>query len=271
MARRPTRISIGITLTVLGLFTLFHGPFLSGEPPSPVSIALVVLGMFLLSSARASPSGKRGTAHGKRSKAKRGIPIGYYKSGQLSRRQGLAILAILLLAGAAAMGTGGYYLHRDLTAPWEVVEGVVFRSEVLSHRGSDSMMWSSLVEYGYIYQGREYRGAYEPGYSTSDYSEVLRFVEDRPPGSRVEVKVNRDDPSESRLRLGFATENFGWLLALGMGSLVAVPSGWALRRGLRQGTPRPDLPPSAELPDYGTAYAVVECPSCHQLVEPARK
>lgn len=186
-------------------------------------------------------------------------------------RRRLVFLPIFLLAGAVMMGTGTYYIHKDLATPWEVVEGTVLHSEVVTHRSSDSTTWSPLIEYNYTYRGQEYRGVHQPGFSSSDLAGAQRLVDDHPPGRRVEVKVNPTHPRESGLRLGFVAENLGWLVLAGVGSLFALPSAWALARALRRSTPESGVPGPAGLPEFGTSRGAVECPSCHQLVEPLRK
>lgn len=192
------------------------------------------------------------------------------ESGVRSRGN-LAFWAVFLLMGSALMGVGAYNIHKNVATPWEIAEGTVLHSEVRTHRSSDSTTYSPLVSYNYTYGGREYRGTHQTAGSSSDYDGARRLVDDHPPGRRVEVKVDPADPRESRLRLDFMAENFEWLVLMGAGSVFALPPVlvWKYGRSRRPDTPEASGPTG--LPEFGTSHAVVECSSCHQLVEPVKK
>lgn len=153
------------------------------------------------------------------------------------------------------------------------MEGTVLHSEVLTHRGSDGTTWSPLVVYNYTYGGVEHQGLHQTLGSSGDYDGARRLVDAHPPGRKVEVKVNPAHPSESRLRLDFIAENYDSLLMMAIGSVLLAPGVLILKygRGPRPSAGEPDIPLPPSLPEVGTSYAVVECRSCHQLVEPRRK
>jgi len=132
------------------------------------------------------------------------------------------IIAFLLLIGLGLLSLAGYNIYKNLTTPWHLVTGYVESSEVVKHTTSDGVTWSPLVLYNYTYLGKHFEGTYRLGYSSSDYGESQRVVSRYPPGTKIQVKVNPSNLSDSRIKQDFFSENSEWLFVSALGLVFTL-------------------------------------------------
>ncbi len=193
-------------------------------------------------------------------------------------------LSVFLLIGLALLGFGGYRVYKNLTTEWEILKGVVARSEIREYKSTSSsdtnpsITWGPLLVYRYIYNGNEFKGAHQ-GVASGDYASAQRFVARHPVGSEVEIKVNPADPFDSILKQDFISENFQWLLLMLIGLPFALFGAIPLRVVVK--VKRPAFSEGGTTGQAGIQGQVlsseafrsqaVECPFCHQLVVPVKR
>ncbi len=145
-----------------------------------------------------------------------------YRGSGNPKLVGLVFLAIGLLMA----GFGGYMLYNNMATPWATVEGTVLESALTEHqstsgRSGTSYTWGFMAKYEFEFNGKKWADAYD-SISSSDYSMAQRFVDEHPPGSKVQVKVNPADPYDTRVSVDFWQENVMWVVLLAMGVVFTL-------------------------------------------------
>jgi len=100
---------------------------------------------------------------------------------------------------------GAILKHRDAQRRFASTQGVVLSSEVKTERGDGDSgpTYFPCIKYRYSVGGRQYvstRYAYGMG-STSEFGYVQTVVSEHPPGRKVRVWYDPDDPGEAILQL----------------------------------------------------------------------
>lgn len=137
-------------------------------------------------------------------------------------------LLFLLLAGPALIA-GGVYAHRHerrLRRRAQRTDGVVTGSDTFAESGS----WRPVVQYAYTVGGVAYsndRVFPPPGRTGGKGTWARRIVDHYPPGTRVTVYYQPDDPQTAYL---IDKGSWLWLIPMGLGALLVVlalgPEGW---------------------------------------------
>lgn len=137
----------------------------------------------------------------------------------------------------------GYSVYRQIRAESHPsVPGVITRCEVVSESSGDNATYDVGVGYEYKVGAKEYKcDMYRWGsYITSDPTPVQTFVTQHPPGTKVSVYYDLDEPGDAVLQPGVQNMNFFFVLLLTPFN-VAMAGVWffAIQTCLRRVWPRP--------------------------------
>jgi hypothetical protein len=107
-------------------------------------------------------------------------------------------------------------------------QGTILSSEVTSHDDSDSTTYGVALKYSYSVEDREYVGT-KYRYDTSSSSDhwAFRVVDAMPPGKKVAVFYNPQNPSDAVLSTGLLGSDFFMAMFLTPFNMVMLGFCWA--------------------------------------------
>jgi hypothetical protein len=119
---------------------------------------------------------------------------------------------------------GSLIKHHIAKMRFASAEGVVLSSKIKVSHGDENDTVAPRIKYRYTVAGREYLGKrYDfMGGSSSDFSYAQRAVRENPPGKKVTVYYDPDDPAEAILHLEAPAISYFLLLFLQPFLLVGV-------------------------------------------------
>ena len=177
------------------------------------------------------------------------------------------------------IAVGSLVKQREAARRFVAGDGVVIASKVKTHEGdSDSgPTYEALVKYQYEVSSRQYtssRYAYGMA-SSSNRQEAQRIVAAHPPGRKIKVWYDPEDPAESVLQLAVPTINYFLLLFLQpfvmvgaglIGYTIWIP---IARARAQRFMDQPD-PLFGDIPGWGSARQDVRGTTIHPQRNPLR-
>ena len=150
--------------------------------------------------------------------------------------------------------------HLEAQKRFVAVEGEVIASKVKTDTGDDSTTYKPLVKYRYVVAGREYtsmRYSYD-SFSSSDSSWAYRVVKEHPPGAKVTVYCDPEEPSDAVLQRDVPSMSYFLLLfvqpfvMVGLGLIACTISIPIAHTRARAFVSEPSVLPES-IPGWGTA------------------
>jgi hypothetical protein len=163
------------------------------------------------------------------------------KTGRRAAKIGTAVF----IGAGIAMTAGSVWLTVECEkkiANWRPVEAQILGNRMRAEyrtthstsngrrRTDRTRMYSAEYQFRYQWDGRPYERSYQDGFSTSNQASVERELERYKPGSRREVWVNPEDPSEIAVNLGRNFDTYFGPILLGCMGLIFVGVGFVVGR-----------------------------------------
>lgn len=122
-----------------------------------------------------------------------------------------AFISIFFVVGFGLLGYGVHSFYRGRQAlSWPPAEGRLLECRLQNNSDSEGTAWEVVVRYSYSVAGRAFEGKRVAfGYSGSSTQEEHQEIYDKlRSGSRVMVRYDPSNPSESVLAAGFNRSTF---------------------------------------------------------------
>ncbi|MFH1785124.1 MAG: DUF3592 domain-containing protein [Candidatus Micrarchaeota archaeon] len=134
-----------------------------------------------------------------------------------------AILFVLFSMAFFLVGIYMVFSEVLIQKTWQQIHANVESSYVESDYDPDGSYYWPVIEYSYRYNGKNYEGSCCQN-SFFDNDEAEEFVTNTIGNERIEIYINPNNPSESRLKDDLHPFNIANMVVLAIGALLTISS-----------------------------------------------
>ncbi|MDO8554612.1 MAG: DUF3592 domain-containing protein [Candidatus Micrarchaeota archaeon] len=137
---------------------------------------------------------------------------------------------LCMVIGVCLLVLAGYLIYSDVSAQnnWTTVSGTITQSDVRTVPGKHGPQFSPRIHYTYIINGKTYGGDCCSSHTSQDKSDIQKVVDRNSINTTVNVLIDPNDPTQSKLKeetTPFASLNILALVA-GLIFTFAGLQGW---------------------------------------------